>query len=324
MATLQNFPDIVKSFKNLATNPSEFTTADLRNVSIGLQLVTGMTTRATRAYKDSNLAAKSATPKEQRYGFERIDADGKKTRQNLDDADIKALTEAKGQKNIDAVIDQIATKYNLSDSEKSALKLAGPTGMGFKHNKPFLWRNTVEDAPTQKESVGYYLTNPQKRAEALTNRSTEDFNRAVKGGASKKRVERHLEINNISKKAKGGILKAQNGLDYLETPYTKKLKQLYDIKLNPNGMITGSTPTGIGIDKPTDPTKSETSSLPMETDVIEFPSMFKELDNDYHVDLMGTKRQAKQHAENFAKDHPGFDHFWWKGKKYELNGKSDE
>lgn len=138
MATLQNFPDIVKSFKTLATNPSEFTTTDLRNVSIGLQLVTGMTTRATRAYKDSNLAAKSTTPKEQRYGFERTGTDGKKVRQNLDDADIKALTEAKGQKNIDAVIDQIATKYNLSDSEKSALKLAGPTGMGFQHNKPFL------------------------------------------------------------------------------------------------------------------------------------------------------------------------------------------
>ena len=271
MATLQNFPDIVKSFKTLATNPSEFTTTDLRNVSIGLQLVTGMTTRATRAYKDSNLAAKSATPKEQRYGFERTGTDGKKVRQNLDDADIQALTEAKGQKNIDAAIDQIATKYNLSDSEKSALKLAGPTGMGFQHNKPFLWRNTVEDAPAQKESVGYYLANPRKRADALAKRSAEDFTRAFDNGASKKRAERHLEINNTSKNAKGGILKAQGGLPdiEIETPYAKKLKQLYDIKLNPNGMITGSAPTGVGIDKPTDPTKPKTSSLPIETEITE-------------------------------------------------------
>ena len=271
MATLQNFPDIVKSFKTLATNPSEFTTTDLRNISIGLQLVTGMTTRATRAYKDSNLAAKSTTPKEQRYGFERTGTDGKKVHQNLDDADIKALIEAKGQKNIDAVIDQIATKYNLSDSEKSALKLAGPTGMGFQHNKPFLWRNTVEDAPAQKESVGYYLANPRKRADALAKRSAEDFTRAFDNGASKKRAERHLEINNTSKNAKGGILKAQGGLSdiEIETPYAKKLKQLYGIKLNPNGMITGSAPTGVGIDKPTDPTKPKTSSLPIETEITE-------------------------------------------------------
>lgn len=293
MATLQNFPDIVKSFKTLATNPSEFTTTDLRNVSIGLQLVTGMTTRATRAYKDSNLAAKSATPKEQRYGFERTGTDGKKVHQNLDDADIKALTEAKGQKNIDAAIDQIAIKYNLSDSEKSALKLAGPTGMGFQHNKPFLWRNTVEDAPTQKESVWYYLTNPRKRAEALAKRSAEDFTRAVDDGASKKRAERHLEINNTSKNAKGGVLKAQGGLSDIEE------------LTNP--------------DKITIPELPKLDDVVLEEpEIIDFPSPFKELNNNYHVDLMGTKRQATRHAKEFAKDHPGFNSYWWNGKEHAL------
>lgn len=431
MATLQNYPDIVKSFETLATNPSEFTTADLRNISIGLQFVTGMTTRATRAYKDSNLAAKSATPKEQRYGFERTDADGKKVLQNLDDADIKALTEAKGQKNINAVIDQIATKYNLSDSEKSALKLAGPTGMGFKHNKPFLWRNTVEDAPTQKESVGYYLTNPQKRAKALTERSAEDFTRAVDNGASKKRAERHLEINNALKNAKGGILKASDGLElnpavvvaerpknpstrfyslttkpslpalserklYLEPKssdfaeykainnkepdevknareYISKLVDSEDYKklslTNPEiartilstqieSVLANTKDENVrnqiskelesfrqtslfkkggvlkakgglsDIEEPTSPDKITIPELPKlddvvleEPEIIDFPSPFKELDNDYHVDLMGTKRQAMRHAKKFAKDRLGFDSFWWEGKKYGLNGK---
>lgn len=105
----------------------------------------------------------------------------------------------------------------------------------------------------------------------MAKRSAEDFTRAVDDGASKKRAERHLEINNTSKNAKGGILKAQGGLPdiEIETPYAKKLKQLYDIKLNPNGMITGSAPTGVGIDKPTDPTKPKTPSLPIETEITE-------------------------------------------------------
>ena len=408
LPTVMMYEDIGKAMIKGVTHPGQMTMDEWRKFSMGANILLGLGKTRRDAKKQSKLAAETAKPVEKRYSFNKTDANGKKETKYLEPEDIEALTKAKGQNEIDVAIDNIANKYQLSDSDKAALKLSGPGGMGFQHDKKFIWPNkfnTVKESSTDRD-YKYYMWHPNKRAEALSGRTAEDFAKTVKDterSAHGKRVYGEIKANskddeivlpngyvvskgnrkfqkpavvkvpesatsntgqsapnsnvtqspssrqnasatsqpnsrqNTSQQTalqstghqhdpvyykQGGILKAQNGLDYLETPYTKKLKQLYDIKLNPNGMITGSVPTGIGIDKPTDPTKPETSLLPIETEIIEFPSMFKKLDNDYHADLMGTKRQATQHAKKFAKDHPGFDHFWWEGKKYGLDGKS--
>jgi hypothetical protein len=44
-----------------------------------------------------------------------------------------------------------------------------------------------------------------------------------------------------------------------------------------------------------------------EPEIIDFP--FKKMERE-HVDLVGTKRQARRTAEEFAKDHPGFNSYW--------------
>lgn len=133
------------------------TVGDLRNVFTGVQMVAGATKQVANVSKTSKLAAESAKPVDQRYKFTKTGADGKKTEQYLDKDDIAALTAAKQQKNIDAVMDQIATKYNLSDTDKAALKIAGPAGMGLQHNKPIHpFPNTVSEPSTNSDMVKYY------------------------------------------------------------------------------------------------------------------------------------------------------------------------
>ena len=44
-----------------------------------------------------------------------------------------------------------------------------------------------------------------------------------------------------------------------------------------------------------------------EPEIINFP--FKKVERE-HVDLMGTKHQARRTAEEFAKNHPGFNSYW--------------
>jgi hypothetical protein len=238
----------------------------------------------------------------------------------------------------------------------------------------------------------------------LAKRSAEDFTRAVDNGASKKRAERHLKINNVSKNAKGGILKASGGLElnpaivtperskkpstrfsslttnpslpallerklYLEPKssdfveykvindkesgevknareYISKLVNSDDYKkLSLTNPEIARTILSTQIESVLANTKDENvrnqiskelesfrqtslfkkggiikaktgiPELPKLDDVVlEEPeiidlSPFKELNNNYHVDLMGTKRQAMQHAKKFAKEHPKFDHF---------------
>lgn len=404
LPTVMMSEDIGKAMIKGVTHPGQMTMDEWRKFSMGANILLGLGKTRSNAKKQSKLAAETAKPVEKRYSFNKTNANGKKETKYLEPEDIEALTKAKGQMEIDAAIDNIANKYQLSDSDKAALKLSGPGGMGFQHDKKFIWPNkfnTVKESSTDRD-YKYYMWHPNKRAEALSGRTAEDFAKTVKDterSAHGKRVYGEIKANskddeivlpngyvvskgnrkfqksavvkvpesaapntgqsapnsnvtqspssrqnasatsqpnsrqNTSQQTalrstghqhdpvyykQGGILKAQNGLDYLETPYTKKLKQLYDIKLNPNGMITGSAPTGIGINKPTDPTKPETSLLPIETEIIEFPSMFKKLDNDYHVDLMGTKHQARRAAEEFAKNHPGFNSYWWNGKEHTL------
>jgi hypothetical protein len=269
----------------------------------------------------------------------------------------------------------------------------------------------------------------------LAKRSAEDFTRAVDDGASKKRAERHLEINNTSKNAKGGIIKANQGIPMKEingelhddiepaiiiaepkstTPISKPSARFYLLTTKPSlpilperkpylepksskfaeyKAVNNKEPDEVknareyisklidsddykklsltnpeiartilstqiesvlantkdenvrnqiskelesfrqtslfkkggvlkakgglsDIEELTSPDKITIPELPKlddvvleEPEIIDFPSPFKELDNDYHVDLMGTKRQARRHAKKFAKDRPKFNHF---------------
>lgn len=157
------------------------TVGDLRNIFTGVQMVAGTTKRVVNTSKVSKLAAESAAPVDKRYKFTKTGADGKKTVQYLDKDDVAALTAAKQQKNIDAVIDQIATKYNLSDSDKAALKIAGPAGMGLQHNKPIRpFPNTVSEPSVNSDLSKHYFFHPGDRYDALKGRKAEDLAKAVK------------------------------------------------------------------------------------------------------------------------------------------------
>jgi hypothetical protein len=179
-------PEISKSMITCFSKPGEATMDDWRRCTMGLTTLLGLGKRYQKARQNAKLAHDSKPETESstsRYKFEKTDADGKKVSQPLDETDIKALTEAKGQREIDAAIDQIANKYQLSDSDKAALKLAGPSGMGFKYNKRFLFPdkfNSVETPPVQKDGVGYYTARPGKRVEAIASRSLEDLVKTVK------------------------------------------------------------------------------------------------------------------------------------------------
>lgn len=179
-------PDISKSMITCFSKPGEATMDDWRRCTMGLTTLLGLGKRYQKARQNAKLAHDSKPEtgsSTSKYKFEKTDADGKKVSQSLDETDIKALTDAKGQKEIDAAIDQIANKYQLSDSDKAALKLTGPSGMGFKYNKRFLFPdkfNSVETSPIQKDGVGYYMRRPNKRVEAIAGRSSEDLAKTVK------------------------------------------------------------------------------------------------------------------------------------------------
>ena len=245
IAVLQNSPAIWSSVQKCVTSPSEMTVGDLRNIFTGVQMVAGATKQVVRASKTSKLAAESVTPVDKRYKFTKTDADGKKTVQYLDKDDVAALTAAKQQKNIDAVIDQIATKYKLSDTDKAALKIAGPAGMGLQHNKPIPpLPNTVSEPSVNNNSEWYYFWRPGNRYDTLKSRKAEDLVRAVKStertGVGKD-VYKQIKANDpkvvapegyifnegtrwfhepavvkspevVQSNKKGGILKAKNGL----------------------------------------------------------------------------------------------------------------
>lgn len=248
LAVLQNHEAIWNSVQKCITNPSEMTIGDLRNVFTGVQMVAGTTKQAANIAKTSKLAAESAKPVDQRYKFTKTGADGKKTEQYLDKDDIAALTTAKQQKNIDAVMDQIATKYNLSDTDKAALKIAGPAGMGLQHNKPIHpFPNTVSEPSTNSDMVKYYWFHPKARYDALGGREAENLAGIVKSTERTKvgeEVYRQIKANTpkgkdpkvpegyiidkgkhwyqrpavvkspeaVQSNKEGGILKAKNGL----------------------------------------------------------------------------------------------------------------
>jgi hypothetical protein len=142
-------------------------------------MLSGVGRQAYNARRLSKIAAESVPTKDRRYSFEKTNNDGEKVTQYLDEDDVKALTNAKGQGEIDNVIDQIGIKYGLSDSERANLKIGGPSKMGFVHKKYPIIKNAVKEAPIQKENVRYYRLHPNKRVEALASRSAEDLAKTV-------------------------------------------------------------------------------------------------------------------------------------------------
>ena len=208
-------PDISKSMITCFSKPGEATMDDWRRCTMGLTTLLGLGKRYQKAHQKAKLAHDSKPETESsasKYKFEKTDADGKKVSQPLDETDIKALTEAKGQKEIDAAIDQIANKYQLSDSDKAALKLTGPSGMGFKYNKRFWFpdkRNSVETPPIQKDGVGYYMRRPGKRVEAIASRSSEDLAKTVKDtkwSIDGRHVYKQIKANELDAKAPDGYI----------------------------------------------------------------------------------------------------------------------
>ncbi len=158
-------------------------------------------------------------------------------------------------------------------------------------NEPDEVKNAKEYISKLVDSEDYKklsLTNPEI-ARTILSTQIESVLANTKDENVRNQISKELEsFKQTSLFKKGGVLKAKDGLsDEITIP---ELPKLDDVVLE-------------------------------EPEIIDFPSPFKELDNDYHVDLMGTKRQAMRYAKKFAKDRPGFDHFWWEGKKYGLNGK---
>lgn len=103
------------------------------------------------------------------------------------------------------------------------------------------------------------------------------------------------EIDDIKRKyglkfKKGGILKGQGGFKYtpywetpewktpqiLTTPYSKKLDTLYnaETKLNPTGLITGSTYSGVNMDYTPVKTSSSTPETKVSPETTYTPSLF--------------------------------------------------